>query len=335
MASVWTGWAAGVRPISVSNSARRAGSSTSTWRTPSIVAGICTSWPSMRVVQVVFSSTAVRLPPAGRPPYVSSNSSCVRSGRGFTRGSDQQNQPGWWCSEHSRSANTATAMDPPRPPPARAELQRSRSPGRPADRRVLRQCLGRPHHHRRPADQPPSSRSARADGTSGCRRQPGRLSKQARMLPSTGRGNRPRSVIIRLIALPIPSRSRPSRRTTVVVRRCGFAVEAAVFFATSHAWREVDPARLGAPPPPLCRRPSIGGELGQPPSTARPWPSRFEQGPAHAAAPGAPSAGTRLYGPGSLHRRDREATAPRQAAPVTGPPGRWESHPPSPAGAVR
>ncbi|MFI1015876.1 hypothetical protein [Streptomyces sp. NPDC020965] len=64
MASVWTSWAAGVRPIS----ARRAGSSTSTWRTPSIVAGICTSWPSMRVVQVVFSSTAVR--PPCRPPTV-------------------------------------------------------------------------------------------------------------------------------------------------------------------------------------------------------------------------------------------------------------------------
>ncbi|MFD0381453.1 hypothetical protein ACFQ2B_00490 [Streptomyces stramineus] len=60
----------------------------------------------------------------------------------------------------------------------------------------------------------------------------------------------PRSAIIRPIAAPSPSGSRPSRRTTVPVRRFGFLVVAPFFFAASRAvdqglTREVDAARLG------------------------------------------------------------------------------------------
>ncbi|MEU5286836.1 hypothetical protein N7925_35575 [Streptomyces sp. CA-278952] len=94
------------------------------------------------------------------------------------------------------------------------------------------------------------------------------VAKWPRTLPAAAGAAMPRSVIIRLIALPSPSGSRPSRRTAVVelVRRFGFLLVAPFFFAASlaasRAWR----ARSTPPgsdsvvmrSPPRRRRPAGG-----------------------------------------------------------------------------
>ncbi|WP_424860215.1 hypothetical protein [Streptomyces sp. MMS24-I29] len=69
-------------------------------------------------------------------------------------------------------------------------------------------------------------------------------SNRARTLPLAAGTTMPRSVIIRLIAVPSPSGSRLSRCTTVPVRRFGFAVVAPIFFAAAGAAAQPAAAHL-------------------------------------------------------------------------------------------
>ena len=139
------------------------------------------------------------------------------------------------------------------------------------------------------------------------RRDAARMSSNcARTLPPAAGATMPRSVIIMLIALPSPSGSRPSRRTTVPVRRFGFSFRSPPRSGagnrtprTGRPTAEARSLRTAGPGAPRRRPPRPGARAppvpGQPHGPPRGGPA--PRGPAPAAARSPPLDGHLLPQP--------------------------------------